>query len=143
MPGYRETALSKGMHYTVSDVPPPGLGILFGLQHFLVMMGATTLIPLITVYDMGGTSTDVAEVIATIWFMSGLNTLCQSTFGDRLPIIQGGSFAFLGPTFSIIYSPTTLAISARETCPPTNGTTLPRFIICRNADAARAEMMEA
>ena len=36
--------------------------------------------------------------MGTIFFVSGLNTLIQTTFGDRLPIVQGGSFAFLGAT---------------------------------------------
>ena len=46
---------------------------------------------------MGGGAKETAEVISTIFFVSGLNTLIQTTFGDRLPIIQGGSFAFLAP----------------------------------------------
>lgn len=33
---------------------------------------------------------------------TGLITLLQTTIGDRLPIIQGGSFAYLVPAFSII-----------------------------------------
>jgi nucleobase transporter 1/2 len=40
--------------------------------------------------------------MGTIFFVSGLNTLIQTTFGDRLPIVQGGSFAFLGATFGTI-----------------------------------------
>lgn len=78
------------------------MGLFLGFQHFLTMLGATALIPILIVPAMGGTPTDTAEVIATILFVSGLNTLLQTTFGDRLPIIQGGSFAFLGPTFGII-----------------------------------------
>ncbi|KAJ9531472.1 hypothetical protein QJQ45_015063 [Haematococcus lacustris] len=38
----------------------------------------------------------------TIFFVSGINTLLQTTIGDRLPIVQGGSFSFLSPAFSII-----------------------------------------
>ena len=41
------------------------------------------------------------QVICTIFFVSGCNTLLQTTIGDRLPIVQGGSFAFLSPTFAI------------------------------------------
>ena len=33
---------------------------------------------------------------------AGLITLLQTTIGDRLPIIQGGSFAYLTPAFAII-----------------------------------------
>jgi hypothetical protein len=99
---YKSDALKAGMLYTVSDVPSAPLGILLGFQHFLTMLGATALIPILLVPAMGGTPEDTAEVISTIFFVSGLNTLLQTTFGDRLPIIQGGSFAFLGPTFGII-----------------------------------------
>jgi nucleobase transporter 1/2 len=35
-------------------------------------------------------------------FVSGILTLLQSTLGSRLPIIQGGSFAFLVPTLAIL-----------------------------------------
>ena len=87
------------------------MGLFLGFQHFLTMLGATALIPILIVPAMGGTPTDTAEVIATILFVSGLNTLLQTTFGDRLPIIQGGSFAFLGPTFGIIFHPELQAIA--------------------------------
>ena len=41
MVNYKQAALDGGMLYTVSDVPPPGLGLILGFQHFLTMMGAT------------------------------------------------------------------------------------------------------
>jgi hypothetical protein len=40
--------------------------------------------------------------MCSIFFASGLNTLLQTTWGDRLPIVQGGSFSFLTPAFAII-----------------------------------------
>jgi xanthine/uracil permease len=40
---YKQTALSKGMVYTVSDVPPPLTGAILGFQHFMTMLGATAL----------------------------------------------------------------------------------------------------
>ena len=89
---HRQKMLDKGLLYSVADVPPPCLGLILGFQHFMVMLGATSLIPLLTVPAMGGSMTDTAEVISSIFFVSALNTLVQSTFGDRLPIIQGGSF---------------------------------------------------
>lgn len=63
---------------------------------------------------MGGTAADTADVIATIFFVSGLNTLLQTTFGDRLPIIQGGSFAFLTPTFGIIFHPEIMSMGMTD-----------------------------
>jgi nucleobase transporter 1/2 len=42
-------------------------------------------------------------LISTIFFTSGLCTLIQqSPLGNKLPVIQGGTFSFLGPTFAII-----------------------------------------
>ena len=111
MATYKETAKNGGVLYTVSEVPPAPVGVFLGFQHYLTMLGATALIPLIVVGPMGGSLTDTAEVICTIFFVAGLNTLIQSVFGDRLPIVQGGSFAFLAPTFGII------GLVAGDLCP--------------------------
>ena len=35
------------------------------------------------------------------FFVSGITTLLQTTWGNRLPIVQGGTFSFLAPTFAI------------------------------------------
>ena len=48
------------MAYTVSEVPPTGLGIILGFQHFLTMLGATALIPILLIPAMGG---DVRELV--------------------------------------------------------------------------------
>lgn len=72
------------------------------LQHYLTMLGATVLIPTLLVPAMGGSDDDKAQTIQTIFLVSGLNTLLQTTWGDRLPIVQGGSFSFLTPAFAII-----------------------------------------
>jgi len=36
-------------------------------------------------------------VINTCFLTSGINTLIQTLLGARLPIVQGGSFAYLSP----------------------------------------------
>ena len=36
-----------------------------------------------------------------MFFLSGITTLLQTTWGNRLPLIQGGTFSFLAPAFSI------------------------------------------
>jgi len=43
-----------------------------------------------------------AEVIQTLLFVAGLNTLLQTTFGTRLPAVIGGSYTFVPTTISII-----------------------------------------
>ena len=50
---------------------------------------------------MGATKQDTARLVSTIFFASGIITLLQTFFGDRLPIIQGGSFAFIAPVLAI------------------------------------------
>jgi len=100
-----------GMKYTVCDLPPPTITLLLGVQHYLTMLGASVVIPILIVGEMGGSDEDTANVICTIFLVSGLNTLVQTTIGDRLPIVQGGSFAFLAPTFAIIYNDSLQAIT--------------------------------
>jgi xanthine/uracil permease len=67
------------------------------------MFGATVLIPFIVGGAMGLPPEQLALMISTIFFTSGICTLIQqSPLGNRLPIIQGGTFSFLGPTFAIL-----------------------------------------
>ncbi|MCB9797307.1 MAG: purine/pyrimidine permease [Alphaproteobacteria bacterium] len=93
--------------YHVDDVPPLGETVMLGLQHYLTMFGATLAIPFILSEPLGVDKDPVALswIIGTIFFVSGLATLLQSTFGTRLPIIQGGSFSFLGPAIAICMLP--------------------------------------
>ncbi|KAG2437949.1 hypothetical protein HXX76_005564 [Chlamydomonas incerta] len=90
------------LKYTVTQVPPAHVCLILGFQHYLTMLGSTVVIPALLVPAMGGGPQDQARVVQTIFFVSGINTLLQTTIGDRLPIIQGGSFSFLRPAFSII-----------------------------------------
>lgn len=80
---YQEQAKARGMNFTVTDVPPLGTAMLLGTQHYLTMLGATVLIPLILCPAMGGDGNQTAEVISSIFFVSGVNTLLQTTLGDR------------------------------------------------------------
>ncbi len=89
--------------YPIGSRPRMGLAILLGIQQYLTMFGATVLIPFIVGGGMGMPQGELALLISTIFFASGLCTLIQqSPIGNRLPVIQGGTFSFLGPTFAII-----------------------------------------
>lgn len=101
---YEQIAKEGGMIYTICDVPPLGTSLLLGVQHYLTMLGATVLVPLLLTPAMGASQEQTAEVIATCFLTAGINTLIQTSIGDRLPIVQGGSFSFLPATFSIIFS---------------------------------------
>lgn len=89
--------------YPIGSKPKMGLAILLGLQQYLTMFGATVLIPFITGGAMGMPQTEMALLISTMFFASGITTLIQqSPLGNKLPIIQGGTFSFLGPMFAIV-----------------------------------------
>ena len=57
---------------------------------------------------------DRANIISTLMFVSGIVTLLQSTFGTRLPVIQGGSFSFIVPALAILSLPEWECPAAKE-----------------------------
>ncbi|XP_030336363.1 solute carrier family 23 member 1-like isoform X2 [Strigops habroptila] len=93
--------------YTVMDVPPWYLCILLGIQHFLTALGSLIAIPLILSKELclQHDLLTQSHLISTIFFVSGICTLLQVLFGVRLPIIQGGTFAFLTPTLAMLSLP--------------------------------------
>ncbi|MCH8010823.1 MAG: solute carrier family 23 protein [Candidatus Marinimicrobia bacterium] len=88
--------------YGIDDIPPPIETAVLGLQHYLTMFGSTLAIPLLLSGPLG--ITDPIEkgwLIATMFLVSGITTLLQTTWGNRLPIVQGGTFSFLAPAIAI------------------------------------------
>lgn len=99
------TSRHSHMKYQLRDTPglvPIGL---YGIQHYLSMLGSLILIPLVIVPAMGGSHEDTSNVVSTVLFVSGVTTLLHTFFGSRLPLIQGSSFVFLAPALAIINSP--------------------------------------
>ncbi len=101
------TEKNHDLIYGIDDVPPPAQSAALGLQHYLTMLGSTVAVPLILSEPLG-IDLETAEglknvsiIMATMFFVSGIATLLQSTFGNRLPIIQGATFSYLAPTFAI------------------------------------------
>ncbi|MDI6860651.1 MAG: solute carrier family 23 protein [Caldisericia bacterium] len=88
--------------YPIGSKPRWGLAFFLGFQHFLTMFGATISIPLLVGNAMGFPPDQLAILIAAVFLNSGITTWCQQLIGNKLPIVQGGSFSFLGPTFAII-----------------------------------------
>ncbi|GAB0176626.1 solute carrier family 23 member 1 [Grus japonensis] len=98
---------SSKLAYTVTDMPPLYLCIFLGIQHFLTAMGGLVAIPLILSKELclQHDLLTQSHLISTIFFVSGICTLLQVLFGVRLPIIQGGTFAFLTPTLAMLSLP--------------------------------------
>jgi nucleobase transporter 1/2 len=48
------------------------------------------------------TDPDMGNIISTFLFVGGIITILQTTFGTRLPIVQGGSFAFVIPALAVL-----------------------------------------
>ncbi|MEM9491465.1 MAG: solute carrier family 23 protein, partial [Myxococcota bacterium] len=88
--------------YNVDDVPPPVESLALGFQHYLIMFGATVAIPLILKDSLGiQDPAELGQLIGTMFFVSGITTLLQTTFGNRLPIVQGGTFSLLASALAI------------------------------------------
>ncbi|XP_062614820.1 solute carrier family 23 member 1-like [Saccostrea cucullata] len=100
----RQTPSNDNLLYKVDESPPWYLAILLGFQHYLTAFGSTITVPLVlqTALCIDQDRVGLSEIISTIFFVSGLATLLQTTLGVRLPIIQGATFAFLTPTFTIL-----------------------------------------
>ncbi len=88
--------------YGLDDRPPPIRAAILALQHVLTMFGSTVAVPLLLGPSMGMNTPEIAILISSVMLCSGIATLIQSTFGSRLPIIQGVSFSFLAAFFMII-----------------------------------------
>ncbi|GLD59646.1 solute carrier family 23 member 1-like protein [Lates japonicus] len=93
--------------YCVTDVPPWYLCIFLAIQHYLTAFGGIISIPLILSEGLclQHDSLTQSRLINTIFFVSGLCTLLQVTFGVRLPILQGGTFALVTPAMAMLSMP--------------------------------------
>jgi len=89
--------------YGIDDKPRTGETLFLGFQHYLTMFGSTVAIPLILSESLGMHNDPIAVgmLIGTMFFVSGITTLLQTTWGNRLPLVQGGTFSFLAPTITI------------------------------------------
>ncbi|CAG7819612.1 unnamed protein product [Allacma fusca] len=98
---------SEELLYGIDDKPPWYMCLFLALQHYLEMIGATVACPffLAPAMCMAEDDPDKASLISTLVFMSGIITILQSTFGTRLPIVQGGSYSYLVPCLAIMKLP--------------------------------------
>ncbi|XP_057406424.1 solute carrier family 23 member 2-like [Balaenoptera acutorostrata] len=78
------------------------------IKHFLTALGGLVAVPLILAKDLCLQHDPLTQsyLISTIFFVSGICTLLQVFLGVRLPILQGGTFAFLAPSLAMLSLPT-------------------------------------
>ena len=98
-----QTEHKNDLVYGIDDVPPTGETLALGFQHYLTMFGSTVAVPLLLSKPLGidKDPEKLGALIATMFLVSGITTMLQTTWGNRLPLIQGGTFSFLAPTFAI------------------------------------------
>ena len=65
--------------YPIGSKPKWGLAVLLGIQQYLTMFGATVLIPFIVGGAIGMPPEQLALLISTIFFTSGICTLIQQS----------------------------------------------------------------
>ncbi|XP_060489195.2 solute carrier family 23 member 1-like isoform X3 [Panthera onca] len=106
--GQSRSPSSNNLVYSILEVPPWYLCILMGIQHFLTALGGLVSVPLILAKDLCLQHDPLTQsyLISTIFFVSGFCTLLQVFFGVRLPILQGGTFAFVAPSLAMLSLPT-------------------------------------
>ena len=88
--------------YGLDDRPPLLRSLVLAAQHVLTMFGATVSVPLLFGPAMGMQPDQIGVLISSVMLCSGVATMIQSSFGSRLPIIQGVSFSFIAAFFAII-----------------------------------------
>ena len=94
--------MKKDLIYGIDDKPPLSTTLGLGFQHYLTMFGSTVAIPLIMADALGMTEAkDKGILIGTMFFVSGITTLLQTSWGNRLPLVQGGTFSLLTPAIAI------------------------------------------
>ena len=95
--------MTRRLIYGIDDVPPMLEALFLGFQHYLTMFGATVAIPLVLAEPLGMADDPIAIswLIGTMFVVSGVATLLQTTWGNRLPLVQGGTFALLTPAIAI------------------------------------------
>ncbi|CAA0122737.1 Uric acid transporter UacT [Mycolicibacterium vanbaalenii] len=93
----------------VDEVPPLRRLLPLGIQHVLAMYAGAVAVPLIVGGAMVGAGqleqSDIVHLIMADLFVAGIATIIQAVgfwrFGVRLPLMQGVTFAAVGPMITI------------------------------------------
>ncbi|WP_344072284.1 nucleobase:cation symporter-2 family protein [Microbacterium sediminicola] len=89
----------------VDTIPPLARLFPLGLQHVLALYAGAVAVPLIVGGALDYSAADLAFLISADLFIAGIATIVQSVgfwrFGVRLPLMQGVTFAAVGPMIAI------------------------------------------
>ncbi|XP_070579678.1 solute carrier family 23 member 2-like [Ptychodera flava] len=92
--------------YKLDDIPPWYACFAFGLQHHLSMFGSSLLFPLILAnlfcVPDSEKNTVISQLFSAIVLTEAVGTFLQTTFGTRLPIVQGIAGALYVPASVIM-----------------------------------------
>jgi uracil-xanthine permease len=86
---------SQHIRIGVEEKPAPGPWFLYSLQHTLAFMAATVLMPIIVGGALRLPAAQIGEWISIVFFIAGIATIIQCTLGNRLPIVQSCSAAYV------------------------------------------------
>jgi xanthine/uracil permease len=114
-----------GLRYCINDNPVWPEAVILGFQHYIVNLGTIVIFTNTIVPLMGGDNNDKARVLETILFVSGVNTLIQTTIGSRLPVVMGISFAYIVPIISVINDGNLQTIADPQTVSVTHSHSMP------------------
>jgi nucleobase transporter 1/2 len=95
--------MPRQLLYAIDENPSWVEALPLGFQHYLTMFGSTVAIPLLLAGPLGlaDRPLELGWLVGTMFFVSGITTLLQTTWGNRLPLVQGGTFSFLAPTIAV------------------------------------------
>lgn len=100
-----EASPSTSARHPVDRVPRFARLFPLGLQHVLAMYAGAVAVPLIVGGALGYSAQDLAFLISADLFVAGIASIIQSLgfwrFGVRLPLMQGVTFAAVGPMITI------------------------------------------
>lgn len=99
----------KEAQHPVDDIPPLVKLLPLGIQHVLAMYAGAVAVPLIVGGAMVSAGKleqgDIVHLITADLFVAGIATILQAVgfwrFGVRLPLMQGVTFAAVGPMITI------------------------------------------
>lgn len=91
--------------YGLEQRPPLCETLPLSLQHVLLFLACTLSAPLVLGHSLGMAPTDTSFLVQCALFVAGVGTMVQAfglgPVGNRLPIMTGVTFTFLGPAIAI------------------------------------------